>query len=282
MRGAPLWSVFNGMTEQLASPSEGAWAHPYQLESGQTQQHQLGHARVWITLLDQEWQIREQKLDTGADPLQWQQQLGHTLPSTDIPVQRFVRMNDNGVVRFYPAMADRPTVIRPYQPLTIPAGGRCLLYVGTSLWMKVAVGAAETELASIALAIPSMTWLGRNTMEGELCYASSTFGRLALEAIPKRPWRAVTPVSIINRREQPLLLERFSLPTPLLSLHRNDKGQLWTPGVTVECETDMNSASLRIDHAVPGYAGDCQLIAPAREKLAKGRRLVRAFDRMFG
>ncbi|MGC8121330.1 hypothetical protein [Marinobacter sp. VGCF2001] len=270
------------MTEPTEPPREGIWAHPYHLVSGQTQHHQLGRARVWITLLDQEWQIREQQLDTHSDTLNWQETLGHTLPSADLPVQRFFRMEDGGVVRFNPAMAGLPTVIRPFQPLTIPAGGRCLLYVGTSLWMKVCVGDNQTELTEIPLAVPSMTWLGRNTMEGELCYASSTFGRLALEAVPKRPWRAVTPVTIVNRREQALLLERFSLPTPLLSLFRNERDQLWTPGVTVECETDMNSASLHIEQTVPAYAGECRPVAPAREKMIKGRRLVRAFDRMFG
>ncbi|HCR46554.1 MAG TPA: hypothetical protein DIW16_09025, partial [Marinobacter hydrocarbonoclasticus] len=64
------------MTEQTESQREGAWAHPYQLASGQTQQHQLGHTRVWITLLDLEWQVREQKLDIHSDPLHWQETLG--------------------------------------------------------------------------------------------------------------------------------------------------------------------------------------------------------------
>lgn len=270
------------MTEQTESQRDGVWAHPYQLASGQTQKHQLGHTQLWVTLLDLEWQIRVQSTTLGVDPEDWFESTGHTLPSVDLAVQRFVRSKDNGVVRFYPAMAGLPTVIRPFQPLTIPAGARCVLYVGTALWMKVCVGDPEVELAEIPLAPPSMTWLGRNTREGELCYASSTFGRLSLEAVPKRPWRAVTPVTIINEREKPLLLERFSLPTPLLSLHRNERGQLWTPGVTVECETDMNSASLHIEHSVIAEAGLCQLVAPAREKLARGRRLVRTFDHMFG
>jgi len=66
------------------------------------------------------------------------------------------------------------------------------------------------------------------------------------------------------------------------SAGRNERGQLWTPGVTVECETDMSSASLHIAPAIAAEAGRCRAIAPAREKLAKGRRLVRAFDHMFG
>lgn len=270
------------MTEQTESQREGVWAHPYQLASGQTQQHQLGRIRLWVTLLDLEWQIREQTVEVDADPQCWLESTGHTLPSADIPVQRFVRLQDKGILRFCPAMAGLPTVIRPFQPLTLPPDAQCTLYVGTALWMKVCVGEAGLELAELPLAPPSLTWLGANTREGELCYASSTYGRLALEAVPKRPWRAVTPVTIINSREKPLLLERFSLPAPLLSLHQNERGQLWTPGVTVECETDMSSASLHIAPAIAAEAGRCRAIAPAREKLAKGRRLVRAFDHMFG
>jgi hypothetical protein len=270
------------MTEQSESPRDGVWVHPYQLASSQTQQHQLGHTRLWITLLDLEWQIREQTSKQGTDPENWYESTGHTLPSADVKVQRFVRTKDDGVLCLVPAMANLPTVIRPFQPLTIPAGARCVLYVGTTLWMKVCVGAARTELAEFPLAPPSLTWLGKNTREGELCYASSSYGRLALEAVPKRPWRAVTPVTIINEREKPLLLERFSLPTPLLAIYRNERGQLWTSGVTVKCETDMSSASLHIDHAVVAEAGKCEAIAPAREKLARGRRLVRAVDNIFG
>ena len=88
-------------------------------------------------------------------------------------------------------------------------------------------------------------------------------------------------MTLINRRDEPLLLERFSLPTPLLSLHQNDRGQLWTPGVTVEVETDMNSASLHVEQSLLAAAGTCRPVADAREKMARGR-LVRAFDRMFG
>ena len=271
------------MTDQPESQRDGVWAHPYQLACGQTQTHQLGQTRLWVTLQNMEWQVRHESLAPDADPLTWHETIVDCQPSDDTSLQRFVRPgHDQGRVWYVPAMAPLPTVIRPYQPLTIPAGTQCVLYVGTTLWMQICVGEEQQVLTERPLATPSKTWLGANTMEGEICYASSTFGRLALEAVPKRPWRAVTPVTIINRREKALLLERFNLPTPLLSLYRNERGQLWTPGVTVECETDMSSASLRIEPSVIAAAGQCEAIAPAREKLAKGRRLVRTFDHIFG
>lgn len=51
--------------------------------------------------------------------------------------------------------------------------------------------------------------------------------------------------------------------------------------VTVEVETDMNSASLHVESSLFAAAGVCKHVADAREKVARGR-LVRAFDRMFG
>lgn len=267
--------------EESALPRDGVWGQAYTLESGQTQFHELSHTRLWVTRLDLEWQIRSHTLAPDVDPMRWTEHISHVLPGSDIPVQRFVRPDDSKELVFLPALAGLPTVIRPYQPLTIPAGGECVIYVGTVVWLRVCVGQQRTQLAELALAEPSQTWVGKNTMEGELCYSAPSYARLVLEAVPKRPWRAVTPVTIRNRRSEPLLLERFSLPTPLLSLHLNEKGQLWTPGVTVVCETDMNSASLNVDETLFPAAGQCRLITPAREKGSRGR-LVRAFDRMFG
>ncbi|MCL7944353.1 hypothetical protein [Marinobacter sp. ATCH36] len=260
---------------------DGQWATPYTLEPGQTQYHELSSTRVWTTLLEQEWQIRYQRMSEDDDQERWLQQTVNTLPDAELSVQRFVRPDDGNQVQYLPAMSSLATVIRPYQPLTIPADSECMIYVGTLLWMRIQAGSKGTHLMELPLADPSQTWVGRTTMEGELCYAAATFARLVLEAVPKRPWRAVTPVRIVNRRHEPLLLERFNLPTPLLSLHRNKQGHLWTPAVTVTCETDMNSARLKIDQELIGAAGQCELVSPAREQSGRGG-LVRAYDRIFG
>jgi len=269
------------MDIETESRRDGVWAQPYELVTGQTQHHKLGHVRLWVTLLEKEWQVRTETREPETDPVGWTESIDHRLPPASESLKRFVREGSTSTVTFIPAVANLPTVIRPYHPLTIPGGTRCTIYVGTVVWMKICVGQNQTLLTEVPLAVPSLTWVGRNTMEGELCYASPNFGRLVLEAVPKRAWRAVTPVTIINRRTEPLLLERFSLPTPLLSLHQNDRGELWTPGVVVEVATDMNSASLHVDEGLLVAAGPCKKVAPAREKAAKGR-LVRAIDRVFG
>ncbi len=215
------------------------------------------------------------------DQERWLQRVTDTLPNAELGVQRFVLPDEGNQLHYLPAMSSLATVIRPFQPLTIPARGECTIYVGTLLWMRIQAGEKGTHLMELPLADPSLTWVGRTTMEGELCYSAATFARLVLDAVPKRPLRAITPVRIVNDRKAPLLLERFNLPTPLLSLHRNEKGQLWTPGVTVICETDMNSARLRVDQKLISAAGRCELVAPAREQSARGG-LVRAYDHIFG
>ena len=267
--------------EAQRTMQDGHWATPYTLEPGQTQYHELSHTRVWVTLLEQEWQIRYQRMPDEDSHERWLQRMTNTLPDADMAAQRFVRNDDGNQVRYLPAMSSLATVIRPHQPLTIPADSECTIYVGTLLWMRIHAGTGGTHLMELPLADPSLTWVGRTTMEGELCYSAATFARLVLDAVPKRPWRAITPVRIVNERREPLLLERFNLPTPLLSLHRNDKDQLWTPGVTVTCETDMNSARLKIDQKLITAAGNCELVAPAREQSARGG-LIRAYDRIFG
>lgn len=259
----------------------GRWHHPYHLESGQTQKHELSETRFWITLLDNEWQVRWERNAGETDRTEWRQSISHVLPSGDVKTHRFVRPDEGSQVTYLPALADRPTMIRPFQPLTIPAGRECTIYVATLVWLRVLVGHTQTQLLEMPLAEPSLTWVGRSTMDGDLCYTAPTYARLVLDAVPKRPWRAISPVRICNRRPEPLLLERFSLPTPFLPLYRNSRRQLWTPKVTVVCETDIDEARMRISSKMPADAGDCEMLAASRTRHDRGV-LTKALDRIFG
>lgn len=260
---------------------DGQWGHAYQLGSGETQRHDLSETRLWLTLLDREWQIRTEKLPRSEERSRWTESLSLTLPGSGASLQRFIRPDESGTVTFLPALAGLPTVIRPYEPLTIPPQGECTIYVGTLVWMRVCVGSQLHELAELPLAAQNMTWVGSNTMEGDVCYSAPTHARLMLEAVPKRPWRAISPVLVRNHRKVPLLLERFSLPTPLLGIYRNTQGQLWTSLTTVTCETGMNAARLKVDSTVPVAAGEAELLSAPREKAERGG-LIRTVDRMFG
>ncbi|MAA64708.1 MAG: hypothetical protein CL581_08035 [Alteromonadaceae bacterium] len=263
------------------SATPGQWNQPYPLASGQTQQHELSETRLWVTLLDHEWQVCRQALVSDTSRTDWKQNISFVAPGSDVTIQRFIRPDPGNDVLYLPALADRPTMIRPFQPLTIPAGRECTIYVATTVWLRVLVGNTRSQLMEMPLVEPSMTWVGRSTMDGDLCYTAPTVARLVLEAVPRRPWRAITPVRICNRRPEPLMLERFSLPTPMLPLYRNDAGSLWTPKVTVVCETDISAARLRVSRSLPAEAGNCEMLAAPRMG-SQRVSLTRALDRIFG
>jgi hypothetical protein len=264
-----------------ATDREGQWDHPYELKPGETQSHELSHRRVWVTLLDTEWQVRSEASPQEDDRVAWNQSIGDAALPEAVKPQRFIHPGAGNSVTYLPALASLSTVIRPYQPLTIPPKGECTVYVGTVAWMRVFVGDARHELVELPLTEPARTWVGPSTMDGEVCYTAPSYARLALDAVPRKPWRAITPVRICNQRPEPFLLERFSLPTTLLSLHQNQDGTLWTPRVTVVCETDISAASLKIDTTLIAAAGNCRLLCGPREKSERAG-VVRAFDRMFG
>jgi len=265
--------------------SNGRWNTAYSLEPGQTQIHQLSQRQVWVTRLDGEWQIRQrpfsQNLDQDQDRNTWHQRITGEQPDEKLAVQRFLQPHPQADVTYLPALASRPTVFRPLQPLTLLNAAECTIYVGTLVSMRVCVGAERTELMDLPLADPAMTWVGPSTMVGDLCFAAPTHARLLLDSLPKRPWRAITPVRVINRQEKPLKLDRFSLPTQLLPLYINESQQLWTPQVTVVCETGQVSAGIEIDRQLPAEAGTAVRLSHPRVH-SNHNTLFRALDRVFG
>lgn len=65
---------------------------------------------------------------------------------------------------------------------------------------------------------PSDTWFGPTTSEGEPCYASKTVCRLRVEDVPLRPHRCLTKVTLRNRADDSLSLDRLKLPVNALAL----------------------------------------------------------------
>ncbi len=261
--------------------NEGWWGESITLAPGQTLRSELGGLRLWITLLEREWQVRFERSNGTGESRRWQQSIGFVVPGTETSLTRYVRRDDATNLRLLPALADLSMVIRPYHPFYIPAESETTIFLSTVTWLRIVVTGKDDQLLELPVNVPSMTWVGKTTMDGELCYASNTFARLNFEAVQKMPWRAVTPARIVNRRKDSLLLERFSLPTTLLPIYQSENRLLWTPEVTVTCEKDMAEAKLSIASRAPAEAGDCKLLSPARQEPEKGG-LVKALDRLFG
>ena len=127
---------------------------------------------------------------------------------------------------------------------------------------------------------PSDTWFGPSTRVGELCYASRTSGRLAIEDVPLRAERAVTAVTIRNSIPAVLPILKLSLLAPQLALYVDSGGMLWTEDVTLDNREQDDLAELIIDQRPPASADKPVLVNSARQKDGSGG-LFRAFGAIF-
>lgn len=184
--------------------------------------------------------------------------------------QRFLTGASSEPVLALPRLPDRPVVSRPQVTTVLLPRERATLLVGTVLWVKLTLGDRTLlELPTVRL---SDTWFGPNSREGELCYASQTRARLRLLDI-ESAWRALTPVTIINRGDDVLKLDRLNVPVPNLSLYSDGK-QFWTSGLTVGRDGDNAPAKVQIDSGPPALSPRAALVAPPRRAARTG-----VFDR---
>ncbi|MBT8402063.1 MAG: hypothetical protein KJO98_16425, partial [Rhodothermia bacterium] len=179
-----------------------------------------------------------------------------------------------------PALADRPVIVRPEEPLFVLVGETVTLFVSTPLWIRISVGTEKTLLTEIASYRPSDSWFGPNTREGEICYASATLGRLNLDDVPMRLHRAITPVTVHNRSGESLSVDRIRIPVEYLSLFQDGEGYLWTEAVRYDKTSGDELATLDIGRGAPRFADNPALIAVPRERHSRGG-LVRAFSSLI-
>ncbi len=169
-----------------------------------------------------------------------------------------------------PALADRPIISRPEHTLFVPARESVTLYLSTPLWIQVHLtqsGRRITEMPSFRM---SDTWFGPSTLEGEICYASRTSGRLRRDRIPVRLYRAITPLRIVNSGNDPLPLIRVQLPAQFLALYQSASNELWTDAVTMHRSDGAEGAEVDIVTGAPAEVKGAKRIAGPRSTLKKG------------
>lgn len=270
------------------SATDPVWwnAHPFEL--GEVRRWRIGPLRLWAERRAREWRVTHV---AGNDPVEEALETGAAVAPEDVPgdetdatAVRYSFARPPARMALAPRLADRPVIVRPAHPMTVPAGEAALLYVSTPLWAAATTEAPVHVLAEIPCFRPSDTWFGPSTVEGELCYASRTAGRLELAELPLRPHRAVTPVRIRNLAREALPLERLKVPVELLSLHVTPRG-LWTPAITLVREDGSTGggdlANLRIAKAPPPEAGRSRLVSAPRTR-TEGSLGLRAFSRLLG
>lgn len=254
------------------------WWGEYSLAGNQTAALAIGPLDLALHHGDQEWLIAQA---SNLDP--FSERLEISIPGE--PPQclfgaerhRYSYAADDPVFVLTPQTADRPCVIRPESPVSVPPGESATFYVTTPLWIAIAVGKRAVLLQDIPTLPMNDTWFG-TTLVGELCYAGWTWAKNRADSVPPRPHRIVTPVHIHNRAPDLLHVESLKLPLPNLPVMVDELGRLHTPALQLTRQDADDKAVLRMvrDQEYPGS----RLVSPAREVMGSSSAF-QVFSRIF-
>jgi hypothetical protein len=192
-------------------------------------------------------------------------------------VRRYGFSSAPAVISLQPLLADRPVVVSPESPISLPSDEEITLYVSTPAWIAISIGDPPVPVIDVALQRPSDTWFGPSTMRGELCYAVRTSARMRLENLPIRPHRVVSSVRITNRGNTNLAFERVKIPMTQMSVFGAADGQLWTQTIDLERYQDEQDATVRLGTDPPPQAVDASLLHGPRTPAERGV-LISAFS----
>ncbi len=266
------------MTEPPKTPTP--WWGDHALEEGQTARWRIGALTLWAHRRAQEWRLAHATTNDPFDnEVAVEVPCGEPLPTQGVSIVRFGMGRTEPALRVLPVLPDRPVGSRPDPPFSVLAGEEGRLSMSSPVWVRVLAGARR--LLDLPVYRPSDTWFGASTREGEVCYASWTTCRTDLADLPVRPHRAVAPVRIRNRTQEPVLVERLNMPVLYLSLYASTDGVLWTQGVTLDLAVEGGTAEIQIDKEGPRESPGAVRLADPRDDAGKNL-LVRALSALIG
>lgn len=232
----------------------------------------LGVLRLLATRGVHDWSLAWLHLpEPGPPVMSVERPAGLEALGAGTPKRRtFAFPHSQGPLALFPALADRPVIVRPAYDITIAPQALVQLFVTTSLWVAVHAEGGAEPLMELPCTPPKETWFGPNTTTGERCYA----GRLPLchdtTGFVGMVHRAVTPLLIRNRSAEPLAVERFRVPVPRLTLFRAADGGFWTSRVSVVRREGADEVDVEVLPRAPDEAHKAVLVAPARDRGGPG------------
>lgn len=244
---------------------------------------QIGPLALWARPTESEWRLGWRR-EGGTDAVA----VGSEIPAAESPdsqacsMARYALQSPGNELRLAPRLADLPVVVRPETPVWIPPGERTVLFVGTLIWIVItAAGEPATELMEMPILRPSDTWFGSNTRFGEICYANLTGARTHAQLLGSNPYRAVTPVEIVNEGDDNLNVEQLRIPVTALSLYETPNHRLWTSSMRFTRQQGLGSAEFDILGTSAHLPRDSREIAPPRNPLQR-KSVIQAFSSLFG
>lgn len=257
------------------------WWGEQHFELNQSKAWQFGSTLLRLTRGLQEWRLEYYRPRFQYDyEQQWKciQDVNFAFPQP-VHVERYMLRETKNTFQLMPRLADRSVVIRPVDPIYIPAGQRGTLYISTPLWVSGLFQAQKEPLFDIPVILPKDTWFGPDQRSGEMCYATAVDGRTELNLLKPRAFRAVTPIDFHNVSNHQLRFDRMNVPVTALPLFYSEStGRLWTSQIKVIYEGNDRPARVKIENRTPPLAGEVTYVHPPR---SPGGALLNMFDSFF-
>ncbi len=165
-----------------------------------------------------------------------------------------------------PVLPDRPIVVEPELSFRLVPGARARVYVRVPLWVRVAARTADQErpLTEVPTATLSDTWWGPTT-EGELCYWLATTARREVPDEVFEPNLAVCPLTLVNRSNEELPVEKIALRVVHLGLYV-EEGHLWTDETRVRYRGPEVGSDIEVGGRAPEEASGAARVTEPREE----------------
>lgn len=254
----------------------------YSIELGCTGHLKIGPLSLWLVNQPFEWRV---SWGHAGGPIHDAiQELIVQPEEGDIPGRewrRFGYADKSNSLQISPKLSDRSMVVRPDKPLLIPGGERVTFFLSTPLWLILEDGQRQSFLTEIPTHRPSDTWFGESSIEGELCYYTKTAARLLMAELPLRYHRAVSTVSLNNRDNKPLLVDRIKIPMKNLSLYRSEVGWFYTDSLSFEWEGNKDEIKMGL-RGKPDLGGEFLALAAEPREPLESNLVVRTVKSLFG
>lgn len=257
------------------------WWGEQHFELNQSKAWQFGSLLFRLTRGLQEWRLEYYRPTFQHDYEQNWQQLDdpHLAFPQPVKIERYMFKSTQDKIQLMPRLADRSVVIKPVDPIYIPAGQRGTLYISTPLWIAGFIEGQKEPLFDLPVILPKDTWFGPNHRSGEVCYATAVDGRTELKQLRPRAFRAVTPIEFQNTSHQQLRFDRMNVPVVALPLFFSaSTGRLWTSQIKVVHEGLDRAPRIRIENRTPPHAGEVSYLNPPRDPAGT---LFNMFDSFF-
>jgi len=267
--------------ELIPNTAKMRWWGEQNFEINQSKAWQFGSLLFRLTRGIQEWRLEYFRPSVQYDyEQQWHQidDPNFAFPPS-VKIERYMFKSTQNKLQLMPRLADRSVVIKPVDPIYIPAGQRGTLYISTPLWIAGFVEGQREPIFDLPVILPKDTWFGPNHRSGEICYATAVDGRTELKQLHPRAFRAVTPIEFHNTSNQQLRFDRMNVPVPALPLFYSEStGRLWTSQIRVLHESSDRPPRIRVENRTPPNAGEVAYLHPPRDPAGA---LFNMFDSFF-